>query len=180
MIIREARPADFEAVARLTVEAYRADGQLEGETGYEEVLADVAPRATHGTLLVAIDEQTGQVLGGVTFALPGSPYAQLAAADEAEFRMLAVDPGAQGRGVARSLVRACLRRAAEHGCAAVTICTRDIAKPAQRLYAGLGFRRVPELDWSPMPGVDLLALRYDLTPADRGRPTGQLPDAGRR
>src|SRR6266511_272498 len=165
MIVREARPADFDAVARLTVAAYREDRQLEGETGYDELLADVASRAETGTLL--------------------------AAADEAEFRMLAVDPTVQGAGVGEALVRACLQRAAEHGCTAVTICTRDFAAAAQRLYARLGFQRVPELDWSPMPGVDLLALRYtltppaeltpaELTPAAPEPPAARLPGAGRR
>ncbi len=191
MIVREARPAGFDAVARLTVAAYREDRQLEGETGYDELLADVASRAETGTLLVAADEQTSRILGAVTFVLPGSPYAQVAAPDEAEFRMLAVDPTVQGAGVGEALVRACLQRAAEHGCTAVTICTRDFAAAAQRLYARLGFQRVPELDWSPMPGVDLLALRYtltppaeltpaELTPAAPEPPAARLPGAGRR
>jgi ribosomal protein S18 acetylase RimI-like enzyme len=180
VIVREARPADYAAVARLTVEAYRADGQLEGETGYEDVLADVAPRAETGTLIVAVDEVTGEVLGSVTFTLPGSPYTQLAGPDEAEFRMLAVAPAAQGRGVGAVLVRECLRRAADHGCAAVVICTRDFAATAQRLYARLGFRRAPERDWSPMSGVDLLALRYRFNPAVPGQPAGRLPGARRR
>jgi hypothetical protein len=29
---------------------------------------------------------------------------------------------------------------------------------AHRLYAQLGFRRAPERDWSPKPGVHLLAF----------------------
>jgi ribosomal protein S18 acetylase RimI-like enzyme len=178
MIVREARPADFDAVARVTVDAYDADGQLDGETGYETVLADVASRAEAGTLLVAVDE-TGQILGGVTFVLPGSPFAQLAGLDEAEFRMLAVDPAAQGRGVGEALVRECLRRAAAHGCSAVIISTRSFATSAQRLYQRLGFSRAPERDWSPMPGVDLLALRYELGRPDElsrlGRPDELSP-----
>jgi hypothetical protein len=32
---------------------------------------------------------------------------------------------------------------------------------AHRLYARLGFRRDPGLDWSPVPGVDLVAFRLD-------------------
>jgi hypothetical protein len=33
---------------------------------------------------------------------------------------------------------------------------------AQRLYAELGFRRLPERDWSPVPGVSLLAFTLGL------------------
>jgi ribosomal protein S18 acetylase RimI-like enzyme len=160
--VREARPEEYPTVARLTVAAYRADGQLDAVDEYEGQLTDVAGRAAAGVLLVAVDEQTGAVLGTVTFVLPGSLYAQLAGADEAEFRMLAVDPAAQGRGVGEQLVRACLTRAAELGCSSVIICTRDFAAAAHRLYARLGFQREPALDWSPRPGVDLVALRRDI------------------
>ena len=36
---------------------------------------------------------------------------------------------------------------------------------AHRLYGRLGFRRAPELDWYPVPGVLLIAFRLDLEPA---------------
>jgi ribosomal protein S18 acetylase RimI-like enzyme len=164
LVVRRADPADFAAVARLTVAAYEADGQLKGENGYAVTLADVATRAETGEVLVAVDEATGEVLGAVTFVLAGTPYAELSGPGEAEFRMLAVDPAAQGRGAGAALARACLSRAAEQGCTAVVICVRDgMAASAHRLYSGLGFVRVPALDWSPLPGVDLLGLRLDLT-----------------
>ncbi|GGM28497.1 GNAT family N-acetyltransferase [Micromonospora yangpuensis] len=165
-LIRVATPDEFAAVARLTVAAYEADGQLKGEHGYQAVLADVATRAASGEVLVAVDGATGALLGTVTFVLPGTPYAEQARPGEAEFRMLAVDPAAQGRGAGVALVRACLDRARGLGCTAVVICVRDgFADAARRLYARTGFRRVPERDWSPLPGVDLLALRRDLTDA---------------
>ncbi|MBM0277642.1 GNAT family N-acetyltransferase [Micromonospora tarensis] len=162
--VRPAEPADFPAVARLTVAAYEADGQLKGEHGYGEVLADVSTRAASGEVLVAVDELTGAVLGSVTFVLPGTPYAELSGPGEAEFRMLAVDPGAQRRGVGVALVEACVDRATELGCSAVVICVRaGMADSAHRLYSRRGFVRSPEKDWSPAAGVDLLGLRLELT-----------------
>lgn len=160
--IRTAGPEDYPAVARLTVAAYQADGQLEAGNPYRETLADVAGRAGAGELLVAADPDTGDLLGAVLFVRPGSSFAELSGPDEAEFRMLAVDPAAQGRGVGEALTRACLDRAAAAGCRAVVISTRDFAEPAQRLYARLGFARIPERDWSPLPGIQLLALRREL------------------
>jgi hypothetical protein len=44
----------------------------------------------------------------------------------------------------------------------VVICVRDFAMAAQKLYGTLGFQRAPDLDWSPAPGVRLLALRLPL------------------
>ncbi|PZG23618.1 GNAT family N-acetyltransferase [Micromonospora craterilacus] len=166
LLVRPAEPADFAGVARLTVAAYEADGQLKGEHGYAAVLADVAGRAVHGEILVAADPATGQLLGSVTFVLPGTRYAELCGPGEAEFRMLAVDPAAQGRGAGAALVEACVARATELGCTALLICVRDgHAESAHRLYRRRGFVRVPEQDWTPLPGVDLLALRLALTAA---------------
>jgi ribosomal protein S18 acetylase RimI-like enzyme len=162
IIVRAARREDFEAIARVTVAAYRADGQLDGGHGYENVLADVAARAEAGELLVAVDEAADQVVGSVLFVLPGSAYAELSGPGEAEFRMLAVDPSAQRRGVGEALVRSCLARAAEHSSTVIMISVRDFSHPARRLYTRLGFVRVPARDWSPVPGVELLALRLDL------------------
>jgi hypothetical protein len=34
--------------------------------------------------------------------------------------------------------------------------------PAHRIYERLGFRRLPERDWTPYPGVDLMAFRLEL------------------
>lgn len=167
VLVRRADPAEFPAVARLTVAAYESDGQLDGEHGYAAVLADVAARAESGEVLVAVDGSTGRVLGSVTFVLPGSRYAELSGPGEAEFRMLAVDPAAQGRGAGAALVRACVARAGKlDDCVSVVICVRSgFAATAYRLYERMGFVRMPERDWSPLAGVDLLGLRLDLTTA---------------
>lgn len=164
--MRAATRADHDEIARLTVAAYEADGQLEGEIGYERVLADVATRAAHGEMFVAVDDDSDKPLGAVTFVMPGGRYSELAREGEAEFRMLAVDPAAQRRGVARALVEACIDRAAALGCTALVISVRDFAEAAQRLYEKFGFVRQPERDWKPMPQVQLLALYLKLPPVE--------------
>jgi len=55
--IREARPAEFEAVADLVVEAY--DAIAEADDGYLPELRDVAARAAQVPVLVAVDDATG-------------------------------------------------------------------------------------------------------------------------
>jgi ribosomal protein S18 acetylase RimI-like enzyme len=158
-MIRLATPADHPAIAELTVAAYRGDGQTEPDHPYEKALADVASRAQAGDLFVY---DTGTIVGAVLFVLPGSKYAELSTEGEAEFRMLAVSPRAQGQGVGEALAKACLERARDLGCKSVVICVNSISQPAQRLYARLGFVREPGLDWTPIPDVHLLGLRYDL------------------
>jgi ribosomal protein S18 acetylase RimI-like enzyme len=161
VVVRRARTVDYDDIGRLSVAAYRQDGQLTTAGHYAAVLADVASRAAAGEVFVAHDRE-GLILGSVTLVLPGTPYAELSGPGEAEFRMLAVDPAAQGRGVGEALVRACVRRASELSATALVICVRDFAEPARRLYARLGFLRAPERDWQPLPDVTLLALRLPL------------------
>jgi len=159
--VRPATPSDYAAIAQLTVAAYEADGQIEPDDPYAHVLADVAGRAGAGDVLVAVEGE--EVVGSVLFVEAGSSYAESAGPGEAEFRMLAVSPKLQRRGAGERLVLACLERARERGCRRVVISARDFVQAPLRLYERLGFVRVPERDWEPVPGVRLVALCYDLT-----------------
>ncbi|WP_344654518.1 GNAT family N-acetyltransferase [Cryptosporangium japonicum] len=159
--IRTALPAEYAAIGELTYDAYATDGLLANDSGYADELRDAEHRATHCDLLVAIDEQ-GRLLGTVTFCLPGSPFAELSREGQAEFRMLAVAPAHRGRGVGSRLVRECLDLATRHGARSVVLSTKPQMASAQRLYDRFGFSRLPQLDWAPMPGVELLAYRKSL------------------
>lgn len=158
--IRPAREDELGAVGQLTINAYHADG-FETSGTYALQLADARPRAEEAELLVAVDD-VGALLGTVTIAPPGTPWAQLAAQDELEFRMLAVSPAARGRGVGEALTRRVIERAEELGLRAVLLSSSQDMVAAHRLYERLGFRRTPAADWSPVPGVDLITYRYDL------------------
>ena len=93
----------------------------------------------------------GVLAGTVTFCPEGSPWSELARPGEGEFRMLAVAPEARRRGVAEALVGVCLERSTELGYTAVVLCSLPQQEPAHRIYRRLGFRRTPDLDWSPRP-----------------------------
>ncbi|MGH3948046.1 MAG: GNAT family N-acetyltransferase, partial [Pseudonocardiaceae bacterium] len=56
-----------------------------------------------------------------------------------------------------------LARARELGCLRVVLCLLEPNVKAQRLYARLGFDRLPERDWSPVPGLRLLAFGLELS-----------------
>src|SRR6478736_8280367 len=153
--LRLVRAEELAAVGQLTADVYIGDGFVGATDGYVEKLADTARRAREAEVWVAVDGE--QVLGSVTFVLPGSPYREIARDDEGEFRMLAVDPAARGRGVGQALVELCLRRSRELGYDGVRMSTMDRMTSAHRVYERLGFTRIPDDDWSPEPGVSLLA-----------------------
>ena len=158
MLLRRARPEDHAAVAEATLAAYRP--HLHPGSAYVERLRDTAARDRDAELWVAVEDE--RVLGSVTVCPEGSPWRELAAPGEGEFRMLAVAPEAQGRGVGRALVELVLERFRATGTAVVVLSSESSMASAHRLYRRLGFVRTPERDWSPAPGVDLPASRKEL------------------
>lgn len=146
--IREPRPDELAPLGDLVVAAYDAIGANEEDDDYVPVLRDVARRAREAVVLAAVDDETGALLGCVTYAPdPANPWAEHLRKGEASIRMLAVDPAAQGRGVGTALVEACLARARAEGRSGVFLHSLPIMTAAQRIYERLGFRRVPERDW---------------------------------
>ena len=159
VVVRVASPADFPRIAELTVGAYRDDGLAPAE--YVPVLADVAARAEMAELLVACADD-GTILGSVALVLDGAFGEVTAGPVEGAFRMLAVDPGARGRGIGERLVLACLDGARAAGKRRMVLSTDTRMAAAHRLYERLGFIRLPERDWSPLPGVELLVYARDV------------------
>ncbi len=157
--VEPARPDDYPAIAELTVRVY-VDGGL-ASSDYAPELADVAGRASRSEVLVA-REPDGRVTGSVALVLAGDFGNLIASDQEAEFRMLVVDPAAQGRGIGELLVRTCLDRARDAGKRRMVLSTDPRMTAAHRLYRRLGFTRLPERDWSPVRGVDLLVYARDL------------------
>ncbi|GAA6525350.1 GNAT family N-acetyltransferase [Intrasporangium sp. DVR] len=165
--IRRAVPGDLEAVGRVTVRAYLDEGHLPPHSPYAATLDDARSRAEQAELWVAVDDADGRVLGSVTFAAPGSAFHEIAASDEGDVRMLAVAGSARGRGIGEALMVRCVERARELGLSALALSTQPSMRAAHRVYERLGFERVPERDWTPAPGITLLAYRLDLR-----QPTG--------
>lgn len=155
-----ARPEDFRRIAELTAGVYRDEGYAGEE--YLSQLSDVAGRATRAQLLVARADEPDDVVGSVALVLDGEFGEVLESAEEAGFRMLVVDAAARGRGVGELLVTACLERARAAGKRRVVISTDPRMTAAHRLYERLGFTRLPERDWSPMAGVDLIVYSRDV------------------
>ena len=158
--IRSARAEEFPVVADICVAAY--EPFLAGDHHYVAELRDVAERAAGAELLVAADLAGGRVLGTVTFVPDGGPLGEIAGRLESEFRMLAVDPAAQGRGVGAALLRRVLDESRRRGKAGVVCSSLAEMRAAHRIYERLGFRRAPERDWSPAAGVELLAFAISL------------------
>jgi GNAT superfamily N-acetyltransferase len=77
----------------------------------------------------------------------------------AAVRVLAVHPGADGAGVARALLGACERLAAQAGVPVLAIRTASFMTDTIAGYERLGYRRAPEFD-ATAPVRSAAHLRY--------------------
>jgi len=170
MRIRPVCPAEYAVLGELTVAAYAALDRPDGIPfdDYADELRGVAARTEEADTLVAVDAGD-RVVGGVTY-IPGpeSRWAEFDDTDAAGIRMLAVAPGAQGRGVGEALSRACIDRARAEGRGQVLLHSTDWMPGAHRLYERLGFTRDAAMDLEFAPGRWLRGFRLRLT----GMPTG--------
>jgi GNAT superfamily N-acetyltransferase len=155
VFVRDAFPDEMDVAGELRVAAYQAQNLLAANPAYADTLRALGT-AGDGEVLVAVED--GQLLGTVMLK-PWHPSCEVArSADEAEIRALAVAPEAQGRGVGGTLLRAVLDRAAARGVRHLVLSTQPAMIAAHRLYLTEGFTRIPDRDWTPVPGLTLLAF----------------------
>ena len=159
-VIRRARADELEAVGRLTVEAYVRNGVIAPDAAYLEFLRDAVRRDAEAEVWVAVD--TRGVVGTVTFVEPGSSLSEVSRESEAEMRSLAVDLAASGAGIGEALARHSVDLARSRGFRAMVLSSSTTMHTAHRIYERLGFTRMPERDWSPVPGVQLVAYALAL------------------
>jgi len=168
VILREALAGEMSAVGALRVGAYKAQRLLDANPPYAATLSALGTDG-HGIVLVAAEDgaaDDGAVAGGLLGTVMLEPWhdGSEVARDQqdAEVRALAVAPQAQGRGVGRALMLAVIDRARAAGARRLLLSTQPTMEAAQALYLSLGFARLPELDWSPAPGLTLLAFGLPL------------------
>lgn len=160
MRIRQARPEEYAEIGAVTVAAYE-EFLTGAEDNYRDRLRDAEARGRQAELWVATpdDDDGDAILGTVTICPEGSPWREVAQPGEGEFRMLAVSPDARGQGIGEALVDLVLSHFRERGARAVVMSSLNDMAGAHRIYERLGFERLPERDWRPLPEVSLIAFR---------------------
>jgi ribosomal protein S18 acetylase RimI-like enzyme len=161
MRTRRARPADLAAIGEVTVAAY-AEFESASTEEYVHHLRDAATRDREAELWVATPDDSEEILGTVTICPPGSPWREVARDGEGEFRMLAVSPVARGAGIGAALLGLVVEHFRREGATQVVMSTLPRMEAAQRIYRRAGFVRLAERDWSPVPGIELIAYGLSL------------------
>jgi len=145
-VVTPAQASDFDAIAALNVEAYRefaAHMSLDGWRGMEASLRAVKERAQSAQILVMKDQ--GAVVGSVGYCPAGKGSPEIFPPDWAAVLLLAVSPTHRGRGIARSLVLACIQCAQNDSAKVIGLFTSELMTAAQQLYESMGFCRESEI-----------------------------------
>jgi [ribosomal protein S18]-alanine N-acetyltransferase len=149
MIVREARPRDLEAIARLENESFETDRV--SRRSLREFL-----RAPHRPVIAATinDELAGYALVALRKGARG-----------VRIYSLAVDARFARRGVGRTLLQACEAYARRHRRTALTLEVRYDNAAAIALYEGCGFRQFGEHPRYYADGATALRYEKSLLPA---------------
>lgn len=144
--IRSADAGDFGEIRRITVEAYSDAGYIDDEYAYNHILAGIEEGYSGSSLLVA--ESGGRVVGSVFVTRPGGDFSDVAHDGELEFRMLAVAPDEQHKGIGHALVEAVIDRARlDPDVSGVVLTIAPNMDGQHKLYEEMNFVRVPARDF---------------------------------
>lgn len=158
VVIRDARPADRDAVRDLTLAAYAEYAAIMTPTAWAGL-----ERAVHSALDSearvhrVVAEHDGRMVGSVSLYPPSADAYGGVGHRVAwpELRLLAVAAESRGLGVGQLLVEECIQRARTDGASAIGLHTSASMRNAMRLYERAGFERVPEFDFQPA-GAELV------------------------
>lgn len=161
--VREAAAEEIDAVGELTLRCYDAlDVPFSAE--YREELRDAHRRAaTDAHIMVGLLD--GVVAGSLALSLGDTEMFEhrFGIDGDCGFRMLAVAPEFEGRGLGRALVLDGIERSRGAGLRRMVITSMDFMRRAHRLYEHLGFVRRPDLDVRYPSGVGR-GFTLDLVP----------------
>ncbi|GAB3415570.1 GNAT family N-acetyltransferase [Flindersiella endophytica] len=161
-LLRQIRPDEYAPVGELLAQTY--EPYVISPT-YLDKLRDVEPRAADSMseVLVALDQETGELLGTTVLSYAGSPLSYLAGEADAELRMLGVSLTARRRRIGSTLVDESIARARLAGKRRMILGTMSNMPDAQRMYEALGFTKIEERDETA--GFRLYVYTLDLAPA---------------
>lgn len=147
--IREATGRDMDGVQRVCLAAHSEYAEVLEPAAWEKLesgVSGVAKLAETGTVIVAEEPEPRIIVGSVAYFSPGTSSLGIFEPGWATIRMLSVHPDYRGRGLGRLLSEQCVARARGDGAERVALHTGEQMAAARRLYAGMGFEVLREIE----------------------------------
>jgi ribosomal protein S18 acetylase RimI-like enzyme len=123
-------------------------------------ISKMSTLAAIGEIIVA--ELNSTVIGAVSYVPPNRPKAAFFDSSWPIVRMLVVDPKSRGRGVGRTLMGECVRRAKRDGATVLALHSSPIMTAALTMYRDMGFTF--QHDATPVFGVPTAVYLMRLPP----------------
>lgn len=158
--LRDATPAETDAIAALVVAAYRDYQPLLTPENWQAMESGLSKAGRIDNARDIVAEYDDKLAGYVAYFAPGHSSARLFDPDWASIRLLAVSPDFRGQGLARLLTEACIARARADGAAAIGLHTSEAMKQARARYERMGFQEIKRLP--AMFGLRYWQFRLDL------------------
>jgi len=168
LTVRGARRDELDEISDLLVRAYaELEERFYWRGAWNMYLADVADvHGRWGQSRLVVAELDGALVGSVDYYGPdsgGYRYPGLAFPPGWScFRCLGTDPDHRGIGAGRALVEHLIALARGDGASHLALHSAPIMETAMRMYGRLGFRRLPEHDFSPRPDSPHKVLAFGL------------------
>ena len=157
IVVRRAASDEGDEIGVLTLQAYAGDRVV--DEAYAKELGDGTTRVRDAHVLVAVAGL--RLVGSVTLAVHGTPFAEIAEPGEIEVRMLGVAPDARRYGIADLLMDGAEAHARTRSLAGVVLSTAPHMTAAHALYDRRGDLPQPHRDWH-IDDLHLLAYRLAL------------------
>ncbi|MBM7650858.1 GNAT family N-acetyltransferase [Neobacillus cucumis] len=165
MLIRDALVEEFPLIREQRVRAYEVHVKNIPEDHWKALKAAISSDANFNSDIERIvAELDGKIIGSVVLypAHSDAYEGNVEQLDYPEIRMLAVDPEAQGRGIATALISECIERAKAKGHLAIGLHTGAFMKSAISLYERFGFEHISQYDFEPAnDGIIVKAYRLN-------------------
>lgn len=153
-VVRKAREDEHSRIGTLMVEVYAGLSGFptpEEQPAYYHLLANVGDLTKKPETEILVAVEGDNILGAVVFfgqmQYYGSGGTATLEKNASGFRLLAVSPSAQGKGVGKALTMECIARARSRGHHCLIIHTTKAMQRAWGIYESLGFKRSPDLDF---------------------------------
>ncbi|MEL6252257.1 MAG: GNAT family N-acetyltransferase [Bacteroidota bacterium] len=146
---RKGSNSDSEALRKLAMISYGQFEEVLSEKNWSILNKNLSSVDAYSSMLKIahcfLCESEGSIIG-VAYLVPSGNPTEIFDTHWSYIRMVGVDPGFRGKGIARKLTKMCIAYAKQSKEEIIALHTSEFMNAARHLYESLGFERIKELN----------------------------------